>query len=284
MPNRKGIYTKNGSSDMPGTYVKHQAFSLIELSIVLVVLGLLVGGILAGRSLIHAAELRAVTTEYSRNITAAHTFRDKYFALPGDMTNATSVWGSACGASCLCMDSGPFSSTFPQTCNGDGNGIIDHMGSEFRAFWQQLAAAGLVDGSYILSLSNLVQPPTKLGPGFYWSVNTDGTDAISFCCTGSHYHAGDSIWFANNYVNVMAVTNKNDVGTFKPEDAWNVDTKTDDGKPGSGKIVAMKWGQMSVSGSACTTKDGQSPPADANAAYQLTDTNRSCTLLFPGSF
>ena len=70
-----------------------KAFSLVELSIVLVILGLLVGGILSGQSLIRAAQLRSVTADYTRFVTAVNTFRDKYFALPGDMTNAQSVWG-----------------------------------------------------------------------------------------------------------------------------------------------------------------------------------------------
>lgn len=58
-------------------------FSLVELSIVLVILGLLTGGILGGQSLIKAAELRAVTTELDAFQTATNTFRQKYFALPG---------------------------------------------------------------------------------------------------------------------------------------------------------------------------------------------------------
>lgn len=59
---------------------RKRGFSLVELSIVLVILGLLTGGILAGQSLIRAAELRAVSTEYSRYATAVQSFRDKYFA------------------------------------------------------------------------------------------------------------------------------------------------------------------------------------------------------------
>jgi prepilin-type N-terminal cleavage/methylation domain-containing protein len=69
------------------------AFSLVELSIVLVILGLLVGGVLMGQSLIRAAELRRVVTDYNKYTTAVQSFRDKYFALPGDMTNAQNFWG-----------------------------------------------------------------------------------------------------------------------------------------------------------------------------------------------
>ncbi len=70
-------------------------FSLVELSIVLVILGLLTGGILAGKSLMRASELRAVSTEYQRYLTAAQSFRGKYFELPGDFSKAQSFWGIA---------------------------------------------------------------------------------------------------------------------------------------------------------------------------------------------
>ncbi|MGB1540395.1 MAG: prepilin-type N-terminal cleavage/methylation domain-containing protein, partial [Rickettsiales bacterium] len=63
-------------------------FSLVELSIVLVILGLLTGGILGGQSLIRAAELRSVSKEYEKYQTAINIFKDKYFALPGDFNNA----------------------------------------------------------------------------------------------------------------------------------------------------------------------------------------------------
>lgn len=59
-------------------------FSLVELSIVLVILGLLVGGVLTGQSLIRASELRKFMNTMERYKAATYTFRDKYFALPGD--------------------------------------------------------------------------------------------------------------------------------------------------------------------------------------------------------
>ncbi len=113
------------------------AFSLVELSIVLVILGLLVGGILAGQSLIRASELRTVSADVSRYNQAMLAFKDKYFALAGDITNATAFWGTA--ASCPGTYTTPSSDN--TTCNGDGNGQVTSI--ETWRTWQQLTAAGL---------------------------------------------------------------------------------------------------------------------------------------------
>ena len=93
------------------------AFSLVELSIVLVILGLLTGGILGGQSLIRAAELRSVSTEAARYTTAVYSFRDKYMALPGDMPNATAFWGAA-------PDCSAQTASGASTCNGNGDGML----------------------------------------------------------------------------------------------------------------------------------------------------------------
>lgn len=123
-------------------------FSLVELSIVLVILGLLVGGILAGQSLIRASQLRSVAVEYDRYRTATLAFRDKYFAIPGDFSNATGFWGKD-DAYCA-GDSGTASAT--GTCNGDGNARLSPGSAsttgEILQFWRQLALAGLIDGNY----------------------------------------------------------------------------------------------------------------------------------------
>ncbi len=126
-------------------------FSLVELSIVLVILGLLVGGVLTGQSLIRAAELRSVTTEFTKYQAAVNTFRDKYFQLPGDMNNATSFWGAAHATPATCLTTVGIGT---QTCNGDGGG--NFLGASTAAnsrvesfmFWQHLANSGLIEGSY----------------------------------------------------------------------------------------------------------------------------------------
>ena len=96
-------------------------FTLLELSIVLVIIGLLAGGILVGRDLIHAAELRSVVSDVDKFTAAANTFRLKYNCIPGDCTNATDYWGTDPGG---CPDTPGNSVPKTATCNGTGNGRL----------------------------------------------------------------------------------------------------------------------------------------------------------------
>ena len=109
--------------------MKNHAFSLVELSIVLVILGLLTGGVLTGQSLIKAAELRSVTTELNQWQTVVNTFKGKYFAIPGDMSNAHLFWGSAGGSGFIDDGCESATGTGTQTCSGDGNGLLDQRGT-----------------------------------------------------------------------------------------------------------------------------------------------------------
>jgi prepilin-type N-terminal cleavage/methylation domain-containing protein len=145
-----------------------RAFSLVELSIVLVILGLLVGGVLSGQSLIRAAQLRAITAEYSRYVTATQSFKDKYFALPGDMNNATSFWGAADGSTGLTAACFGAAGTGTQTCNGDGSGTIypTSASDESLRFWQHLARAGLIEGSYTGRLQTICARTAASLPAF----------------------------------------------------------------------------------------------------------------------
>ena len=251
-----------------------RAFSLVELSIVLVILGLLTGGILAGKSLIRAAELRNVTTEFQRYITAVNSFRDKYFAAPGDIADAHKFWTSAGGngANSTCQNATTSTST---TCSGDGNGYVTFFSSgsvaEGYRFWQHLALAGLIEGSYTgqpgVTL-NVNIPASKLA-GATWFVS--GGPAV----------AGDTFGYATEAGNMLQYLNAASGNPLKPEEAWNIDSKMDDGKPGSGKVLALKGDGTSI---ICTTGDNLAPPADANATYVLTRTAKDCGLIFQAAF
>lgn len=248
------------------------AFSLVELSIVLVILGLLVGGVLSGQSLIRAAELRAVSTEYSRWMTASQSFRDKYFAIPGDMANATSFWGAAHATPATCLTT---VGTGTQTCNGNGDGRIDAPAAasqygEWFTFWQHLANAGLIEGTYSgragaannadSSAGNT--PRSKLSNGF-WFVATDTSSFAAMfpvAVARSNFRIGTAAagaWPSNPIM--------------KPEELWNIDTKLDDGRPGLGSVTTT----LLSYGFSCA--DGNTA---SSAAYNLALTTTQCLGFF----
>src|SRR5271163_852919 len=71
----------------PNNRKGEQCFTLIELSIVLVIIGLIVGGVLVGQDLIKAAEIRATVAQVEKYNAAVNTFRTKYNGIPGDIVN-----------------------------------------------------------------------------------------------------------------------------------------------------------------------------------------------------
>ena len=232
-----------------------QAFSLVELSIVLVMLGLLVGGILGGKSLIRASELRNVPVEREKYLAATQAFKDRYFALPGDMSNASSFWGLLNPTPGVCMNT---ASTDAKTCNGDGDNMIELVGGgsvEFMRFWQHLANAGLVEGKYN-GITDGAAPSKIIKNG--WVARYLGTVINS----GFGQFDGD-------YGNTLFTS-----PAFAPEEAWNIDTKLDDGKPGTGIIyVNSNSSDMSICSNASST-------ADTAATYAFDRTDRLCAILF----
>jgi len=251
-------------------FAEQSAFTLVELSIVLVILGLLVGGVLAGQSLIRSAELRAIGKEYDGYVVAVNAFKDKYMALPGDMTNATAFWGKD-NAACA-GDTG--TAATPGTCNGNGDGKIQWGTIDLFRFWQQLSLAGLIEGNYTGVTGPAGEPDAVLGvnapksrmSGGGWGVGNIG------------YYAGDALTFAldyGNYYNFGAqLTFDNPIaGIITPAEAWNVDTKFDDGRPGRGHM-------MSVHRDTCTDSTSAT---DYDADYLLATEDKGCSLVFPSA-
>ena len=257
-------------------HLSRAGFTLVELSIVLVILGLLVGGVLTGQSLIRAAEIRSVTTQANGYITAAYTFRDKYFALPGDMANATAYWGqsTACGGA-----------SATGTCNGNGDGQLTDVAipsgtNEVFQVWRHLALAGLIEGNYSglaggssnnHSLIGNNVPAAKIS-GVGWFAGVVGFS------TG--YFSGSSEIYAGTYGNALAIgivpAGSYASGPFlKPDDAYNLDVKMDDGKPGTGRIIARFWNNACANASANT---------DYAGTYRLAETTMRCSLFFTNVF
>lgn len=217
-------------------------FTLIELSIVLVVIGLIIGGILTGSDLINVAAQRAQITQIQRYNTAVRTFQNKYGGIPGDLLASTaSSFGLA-------------ATTAGGTGLGDGNGLIqDPLGTntpvgEILLFWRQLSDAGLVDGGFGYDIT----VSTAQGPTYINQFNDFPTAKIgraSSIIVGSDSglnYFGIIAFYANTGVSGgppgTAAYFSIRIPAFTPLEAYNIDKKIDDGMPLTGSVQARGYG------------------------------------------
>jgi prepilin-type N-terminal cleavage/methylation domain-containing protein len=258
------------------------AFTLIEMSIVLVVIGLVISGILLGQTLINSYQMRATMAQVEQFKTASNTFKLKYNCLAGDCSNASSL---LTGAS-----------------NGNGNNKIDGasevLANEYFYFWQHLSLSGFIPGAYTSTPPGPVYgsgvnfPASKYGNGFSsWnSYNGGGFGALSlrayegggaFSVTGLLFPAkyGNSLMLGSPWVDLTS--NIPIMNLFPGRDARAIDSKFDDGLPGGGAI--MSWANSSEFGGECASTD------DPKTAVYLDTTgfntfDARCVLLFPNAF
>ena len=271
-----------------GTSCFQRGFTLIELSIVLVVVGLLAGGVLTAQSLIRSSEVRSVTTEFQNFQNAIQIFRDTYFAIPGDMGNATAIWGAAP----VCPGVAANAHTTAATCNGNKNGTVVHLGitaHEAYNFWQHLSNAGLIDGQYSGVTSSTVNywdygtvygwntPKGKLTPGG-WYAQTTGTAAIS----SMHLVEGD---YGNTLMFGAVSPDLPRNPALKPEEAWNIDTKIDDGQPGTGSLLIFEYSTgCFLLGDGVTAGSGSNAVARSDIVYNVKSNAVACALVFKNVF
>jgi len=112
---------------------QQSGFTLIEIAIVLVIIGLLLGGVLKGQELITAARVRNLISNQDGIKAAYFGFLDRYRALPGDYSQANAQANiPGCGA---CF-------------GGDANGQIGTVAEGIHA-WEHLSKAGFITGSYV---------------------------------------------------------------------------------------------------------------------------------------
>lgn len=268
--------------------MKHRssAFSLVELSIVLVILGLLVGGVLSGRSLIRAAEIRNITLEHQNIAAAFYQFRMKYHAFPGDFNKATEFWGNAetgtFGGDCTTPATATGSGK--QTCNGNGDGhmqgSVGRLNERFR-LWQHLANAGVLEGQFsgvagpsttVHDIPGVNSPLSKLsGAGWAFYNSSTNSSAMPPSDTEGWWRAGERY---NNLFFGGAGDQQAKARILTPEEMWSIDSKLDDGKPGTGIMHSLQW-------SGCTTAGSRDDYE--TATYNLADSSARCSIAFPNA-
>jgi len=264
---------------------KNDGFTLIELSIVLVIIGLIIGGVMAGQTLVRQSQLNSIIADSQRYIQATNTFQQKYGALPGDFANATTGYW-ATGTTC---NPNGYNSTgnLNSTCNGNGDGQINNganaatgsYNNEWFLYWQHLQLASLIEGNYNgvpSSNSNTLahsvgtsSPKSKVdGAGFavqYVGIPTSGTTYYTNVSYGHVFIIG-----GNDTTHYLPVT-----PIMTATEAYNVDLKFDDGAPSTGNILT--WQNGSAYNSACATN--ATPPA-----YNTNGTGYLCSLIFITGF
>src|SRR4051812_37609664 len=117
---------------------KAKGFTLVEIAIVLVIIGLLLGGILKGQEMITQAKIKNSIADFSGISAAYHGYQDRYRAIPGDDANAATRWSGAA-----------ISATAGEAGNGRIQGLYNSAttGDESRLWWDHLRRSGFVAGS-----------------------------------------------------------------------------------------------------------------------------------------
>lgn len=207
-----------------------KGFTLVELSIVIVIIGLIVAGITAGKSMVRQAKIRAVMNDMTKYETSIRTFSLQYNGLPGDLPTAYNYWGANCAASA-------------GLCNGDGDRHVTTSttanDNEPYRMWQHLTLSGILPGNY-----------TGVAVGGSGDQCSPGINAPAHNLAGGGcWHIDwQTVWSAQNIPdsNVLIIGNiYADPGaaalpywpygtSFTPAEASGIDTKMDDGKPYSG--------------------------------------------------
>jgi len=191
---------------------KSKGFTLVELSIVLVIIGLLIGGILVAQSMIGTTRTQTTIRQIGQFDAAIANFQTKFNQLPGD----TSLMGATAG-------------------NNDGK--IDATTSFFKGeigkFWSDLSASGLTNptggGTF-----------TDASAGAAWSTATSPLASVG---TNGFYFAFGSTAGTNFYI-ISNPSSTNDGGhaivpapALKPADALAIDAKLDDGNAMTGNTL-----------------------------------------------
>lgn len=203
-----------------------KAFSLLELSISIAIIALLIAAVTAGQNIKHRLELNQIMDDISNFNTASSQFITTYGGLAGDLFNAETALGE--------VNIGNQNADG----NGDGNGDGDNSletnlttpnRDETLLFWQHLAVAGLVSGSFdgtSTGQGGMYESPLK---NTYYQPNTDAAES-------------NALYFLASNVTDNTIGR----GAFTTKEAFDYDRKYDNNDPETGIIRAADGNDQST--------------------------------------
>lgn len=236
-------------------------FTLVELAIVMIIIGLLIGGILKGQELIANAQVTATVAQIKGLEGAIATFRDKYSALPGDMPNANTRLRD-CTATNQCQ-TGAAAGIL-------GNGRIDQpatlgqfpaIGNEAARAFVHLAAADLISGvatnNRTMTFGSAL-PEAEIGGGFWIGYTNNGTAQGGV----ANMRPGHYLVLNSTPANASTVTSG-----VSASNAAQIDRKLDDGLPNTGGVQATTGTACRVGGAAATARYNEAVDATNCTVY-----------------
>lgn len=195
---------------------KQTGFTLIELAIVLVIIGLLLGGVLRGQELINSAKVKNMARDFQNIQVYIYGYQDKFKALPGDDTAAATHVTGGTAATVGTLGNGVIQGNWNNPADGD----------ESCVFWQHVRLAGLAPGPTVVDCAtagNTYQPRNADG-GVIGIQSVSGFTAITGM-SGAYVVCSDAI-----------------LGKF----AKQLDTTLDDGVGNTGSVKVAVNGTPSA--------------------------------------
>lgn len=279
LPNRSAVPTDWNA------FRSRVAFTMVEISLVLVIVGLLIGSISVGRSMLRSSQLQSIAKEHTLFVVAISSFKEIYGSIPGDMTNATDYWGIAAGITGNNLTCRNAQSTDAKTCNGDGDlriRTIITQGPESMRFWQHLNNAGLISGKYT---------------GAYYSEGMNASNSPSGKLPNSLWGTYDYVtqssspvgFFDGVYNNTLWIGGYDSTATASAPimnggEMWNLDVKVDDGMPAIGKLVVFSSNNIMDECSDDSGGGGGVTKATLDAEYRLDSELVACLPVFRDQF
>lgn len=220
---------------------QQSGFTLVEIAIVLVIIGLLLGGVLKGQELINSAKVKAMAQDYRNIQTALYGYQDRFKALPGDhSTVATAISGATLATT-------PATSQGNGQINGNWNSATNT--DESCLAWQHLRLANFQAGPTVVDCtSNTAEYVQKNADGGRIGLSSATTAQLQITgMTGSFQICSAGI-----------------LGKF----AKQLDTQMDDGNTATGSVRAQVY--------TTTPAAVNTAPATATASVGDSDTTVVC--------